>query len=162
MGEIPFVLAACVVDFTMNNIYSIPLSKKRLTDGPAHDRTGLDSWTSLPRARLPLSTIYTRSQRPYKSVCQRQRASVSGASGETCVIVKRAKFKSNLTLSPTSQSETMKNNSTKLKNKLKKMCAHFWHLSLMNVYYNIKREYRPARDQMARLRKVQKDGHLLL
>lgn len=36
-------LAACVVDFIMDNVYSISLSKKRLPDGQAHDCTELDS-----------------------------------------------------------------------------------------------------------------------
>lgn len=55
-----------------------------------------------------------------KVVHQKQRESVCGASGEMWVIAKRAKFKPNLTLGPTSQSEAIKNSSTKQKNKLKK------------------------------------------
>lgn len=61
-----------------------------------------------------------------KVVRQRQRESVCGASGEMWVIAKQAKFKPNLTLGPTSQSEAIKNNSTKQKNKLKKKMCTFW------------------------------------
>lgn len=68
----------------------------------------------------------------------------------------------NLTLSPTSQSEAIKNNSTKQKNRLKKKKgAHLGggkkkQTSLINLtfkfneqYYNIKGECKPARTQMA-------------
>lgn len=39
----PIHPGSCVVDFIMDNVYSISLSKKRLPDGQAHDGTGLDS-----------------------------------------------------------------------------------------------------------------------
>lgn len=75
---------------------------------------------------------------------------------------KESQSQANLTLSPTSQSEAIKNNSTTQKNKLKKKkrCTS-WRgkkkqTSLINPtfkfseqYYNIKGECKPARTQMA-------------
>lgn len=117
-------LAACVVDFIMDNVYSISLSKKRLPDGQAHDCTELDSWASLLRARLPRNAIYTRNQRPFKSGISKAREK-AGLSEGSVTNSKESQSQANLTFSPTSQSEAIKNNSTKQKNKLKgKKGAH--------------------------------------
>ena len=87
-------LAACVVDFIMDNVYSISLSKKRLPDGQAHDCTELDSWASLPRAHLPRNAIYARNQRPFKSDISKAREKACvGLLREVWLIAKRARVK---------------------------------------------------------------------
>lgn len=97
------------------------LSKKRLPDGQAHDCTELDSWASLPQAHLPRNAIYARNQRPFKkSDLSKARESVCGASEGSVTNSEESQSQANLTLSPTSQSEAIKNNSTKQKNRLKK------------------------------------------
>lgn len=113
-------LAACVVDFIMDNVYSISLSKRRLPDGQAYDCTSLDSWASL--AHLPLNTIYARDPGPLWVVCQKQKE------GQRVVHVgfwgnMSNSNKSQIQIQPPSQipqSEAIKNNSTRQQNKLEK------------------------------------------